>query len=62
MTDNIERLYQEARAALDKKDYSRAADLLRQILKEDVEYQDAAQLLVRAVKLSRRRWYNDQRF
>ena len=61
MNKDLERLYLEAKAALAEKDYNRAADLFRQILKEDVEYKDAAQLLAQAIKLSRRRWHNDPR-
>ncbi|MBN1450822.1 MAG: hypothetical protein JW963_07395 [Anaerolineales bacterium] len=58
---DLERLYQDAKAALGAKDYTRASDLLRQILKINVDYKDAAQLLARVIKLSRRRWYNDPR-
>ncbi|MBN1450821.1 MAG: hypothetical protein JW963_07390 [Anaerolineales bacterium] len=58
---DLERLYQDAKTALGAKDYDRASDLLRQILKADVDYKDAAQLLARVIKLSRRRWYNDPR-
>jgi len=58
---NLERLYQDAKAALAAKDFERASNLLRQILKADVDYKDAAQLLARVIKLSRRRWYNDPR-
>jgi photosystem II stability/assembly factor-like uncharacterized protein len=59
--NEIESLYQEAQSALKAKDYARASDLLRQILKVNVDYKDAAQLLARVIKLSRRRWYNDPR-
>jgi len=59
--NELESLYQDAKAALAAKDYPRASDLLRQILKVNVDYKDAAQLLARVIKLSRRRWYNDPR-
>ena len=57
----LEALYREAQSALKAKDYDHASNLLRQILKADVDYKDAAQLLARVIKLSRRRWYNDPR-
>jgi photosystem II stability/assembly factor-like uncharacterized protein len=56
---DLETLYVEATQALKSKDYDRASELLRQILKADVDYKDAAQLLARVIKLSRRRWYSD---
>jgi photosystem II stability/assembly factor-like uncharacterized protein len=59
--NELESLYQDAKAALTAKDYDRASDLLRQILKADVDYKDAAQLLARVIQISRRRWYNDPR-
>jgi photosystem II stability/assembly factor-like uncharacterized protein len=58
---DLERLYQDAKVALAAKDYDRASDLLRQILKTDVDYKDASRLLAQTVKLRRRRWYNDPR-
>jgi len=61
MNTDLETLYEEAQSALKAKDYPRASDLLRQILKVNVDYKDAAQLLARVIKLSRRRWYNDPR-
>jgi len=61
MDKDLESIYKEAQAALKAKDYARASELLRQILKADVDYKDAAQLLARVIKLSRRRWYNDPR-
>jgi photosystem II stability/assembly factor-like uncharacterized protein len=61
MDKDLESLHKEAQSALKAKDYERASDLLRQILKADVDYKDAAQLLARVIKLSRRRWYNDPR-
>ena len=61
MSNDLERLYLDAKAALDKKDYGRAADLLRQILLVNHDYKDAAQLLARVIKISRRSWYNDPR-
>jgi photosystem II stability/assembly factor-like uncharacterized protein len=61
MNNDIESLYKVAQSALKAKDYERASNLLRQILKADVDYKDAAQLLARAIRLSRRRWYNDPR-
>jgi photosystem II stability/assembly factor-like uncharacterized protein len=61
MNTDLESLYKEAQSALKAKDYERASELLRQILKADVDYKDAAQLLARVIKLSRRRWYNDPR-
>ena len=57
----LESLYRKAQSALKRKDYERASDLLRQILKADVDYKDAAQLLAHVIQLSRRRWYNDPR-
>jgi photosystem II stability/assembly factor-like uncharacterized protein len=61
MDKDLESLYKEAQSALKAKDYDSASDLLRQILKADVDYKDSAQLLARVIKLSRRRWYNDPR-
>ncbi len=61
MDKDLESLYKEAQSALKAKDYEHASDLLRQILKADVDYKDAAQLLARVIRLSRRRWYNDPR-
>jgi photosystem II stability/assembly factor-like uncharacterized protein len=61
MSNDLEHLYQAAKAALAAKDYDRARDRLQQILKADTDYKDAAQLLARVNQLSRRRWYNDFR-
>ena len=58
MSEQLEQLYQEARTALKAKDYTRASDLLRQILQIDENYKDASRLLALTVKLRRRRWYN----
>jgi len=57
----LEKLYKEARSDLKTKDYDRASDLLKQILLIDENYRDASRLLAQAVKLKRRRWYNDLR-
>ncbi|NQU29336.1 MAG: hypothetical protein HQ525_01575, partial [Anaerolineae bacterium] len=61
MTNNYENLYQDAKVFLAGKDYDRASELLQQILVADHDYKDAAQLLAKAVKLKRMRWYNDSR-
>jgi len=61
MDNDLESLYKEAQSALKAKEFDRASELLRQILKTDVDYKDTAQLLARVIKLSRRRWYNDPR-
>ncbi len=61
MDKDLESIYKEAQSALKAKDYEHASDLLRQILKADVDYKDAAQLLARVIQLSRRRWYNNPR-
>ncbi len=58
MSEPLEHLYQEARAALKSCDYVRASDLLRQILQVDENYKDTSRLLAQAVRLRRRRWYN----
>ncbi|MFZ5819815.1 MAG: hypothetical protein ACOYYJ_07930 [Chloroflexota bacterium] len=58
---DLEKLYREAQTALKAKDFAHASDLLREILKINVDYKDAAQLLARVIQLSRRRWYNDPR-
>ena len=59
--NELESLYKEAQIALKARDYDRAVDLLRQILLVDENYKDASRLLAQAVKLRRRRWYNDMR-
>jgi len=61
MTLNLEQLYQEAKSALAAKEYDSAADLLRQILMQNHDYKDASRLLAHAIRLKRRRWYNDPR-
>ena len=61
MTNNLEALYQDAKSALTSKEYDSASELLQQILVVDHDYKDAAHLLAKAVKLKRRRWYNDPR-
>jgi len=61
MAENLERLYQDAKAALKAKNFDRASDLLRQILLIDENYQDTSRLLAQAVRLRRRRWYTDSR-
>ena len=58
MSEKLEGLYQEARKSLKAKNYTRASDLLRQILLIDENYKDASRLLAQTVKLRRRRWYN----
>ena len=58
---DLNKLYIETQEALKARDYDRAAGLLRQILVEDHEYRDASQLLAKAIRLKRRRWYNDPR-
>ncbi len=54
----LESLYREAQSALKARDYDRASDLLRQILRIDENYKDASRLLARSVSLRRRRWYS----
>src|SRR5574340_1066258 len=61
MTEDPERNYLDAKAALKARDYDRASGLLKQILVIDDDYKDASRLLAEAVKLKRRRWYNDPR-
>ena len=61
MDKDLESLYTQARQALKAKDFSRASDLLRQILLVDENYRDASRLLAQTVTLRRRRWYNDPR-
>jgi len=61
MDRNIEALYEEARSALKAKYYDRAGDLFRQILLIDENYRDTSRLLAQAVRLRRRRWYNNPR-
>jgi photosystem II stability/assembly factor-like uncharacterized protein len=58
MSETLEGLYTQARAALKARDYARASDLLRQILLVDENYKDASRLLAQTVSLRRRRWYN----
>ncbi len=60
-TPELETLYQQAQSALKARDYTRAAELLKQILIIDENYKDASRLLARLVKIGRRRWYNDLR-
>jgi photosystem II stability/assembly factor-like uncharacterized protein len=59
--NNLESLYVETQKAFKAKDYDRAAKLLRQILVIDENYKDVSRLLAQAVRLKRRRWYNDPR-
>jgi hypothetical protein len=54
----LDSLHQQARIALKARDYTRASDLLRQILLEDENYKDASRLLAQTVKLKRGRWYS----
>ena len=54
----LEALYLQAQSALKVRDYDRAAELLKQILREDHEYRDVSRLLAETIKLRRRRWYN----
>jgi photosystem II stability/assembly factor-like uncharacterized protein len=61
MDKDLESLYKEAQSALKAKEYMRASDRLRQILKADRNYKNSARLLARITRLSRRRWYNDPR-
>lgn len=60
MTDrnDLESLYQDAKAALAGKDYARASDLLKQVLQVDEDYKDVSRLLAQTVKRKRRRWYH----
>jgi photosystem II stability/assembly factor-like uncharacterized protein len=57
----LEGLYQEARGALKAREYDRAAKMLTEILAVDESYLEASGLLARAIRLKRRRWYNDLR-
>jgi photosystem II stability/assembly factor-like uncharacterized protein len=57
----LELLYREAQSALKAKDYTRATELLKQILIIDEGYKNASRLLARIVEEKRRRWYNDAR-
>jgi photosystem II stability/assembly factor-like uncharacterized protein len=57
----LDKLYRDAQSALKAKDYNHASDLLTQILVVDENYKDVSRLLAQAVKLKRRRWYNDPR-
>lgn len=54
----LESLYNAAKSALKARDFDHAAELLKQILREDHEYRDVSRLLAETVKLRRRRWYN----
>jgi photosystem II stability/assembly factor-like uncharacterized protein len=58
---DLEWLYREAQSALKVKDYTRASELLRQILVTDENYKDVSRLLAQTVILKRRKWYNDIR-
>ena len=58
---HLESLYQEAQAALKARDYEYAIELLKRILAVDENYMDTSRLLARAVRLRKRRWYNDPR-
>jgi len=59
MTEHdLDSIYREAQSALKGRDYVRASELLRQILRVDENYKDTSRLLARVVKLRRRRWYN----
>ncbi len=55
---DLESIYREAQSALKTRDYTRASELLREILQVDENYKDTSRLLARVVKLRRRRWYN----
>ncbi len=55
---DLESLYREAQSALKGRDYVRAGELLRQILRIDENYKDTSRLLAQMVKLRRRRWYS----
>ncbi len=57
----LESLYREAQSAIKAREYDRAGGLLKQILVIDENYRDASRLLAQAVRLKRRRWYNDMR-
>jgi photosystem II stability/assembly factor-like uncharacterized protein len=61
MDNDFESLYKEAQSALKAKEYMRASDQIRQILKADRNYKNSARLLACITQLSRRRWYNDPR-
>ena len=54
----LESIYREAQSAFKGRDYVRASELLRQILRIDENYKDTSRLLAQMVKLRRRRWYN----
>jgi photosystem II stability/assembly factor-like uncharacterized protein len=58
---DLKSLYLEAQSALKARDYDRTVGLLKQILIVDENYRDASHLLAQAVKLKRRRWYDDMR-
>jgi photosystem II stability/assembly factor-like uncharacterized protein len=58
---DLEVLHRDAQAAIKARNYDLASDLLRQILAVDENYKDASRLLADAVRLKRRRWYNDPR-
>lgn len=62
MSEQLERLYQEAESALKSREYDRATELFKQILREDHEYRDVSRLLAETVKLRRRRGYNHPLF
>jgi len=56
---DLDASYREAQQALKSRDYIRASELFRQILVIDENYKDVSRLLAQAVKLRRRRWFND---
>ena len=58
---HLESLYQEAQAAIKARDYEYAIELLKRILAVDEDYKDTSRLLSKAVRLRKRRWYNDPR-
>lgn len=59
MTEHdLEALYRQAESALKAREFDRAAELLKQILREDHEYKDVSRLLAETVRFRRRKWYN----
>ncbi len=55
---DLEKLYTTATEAIAKKEYERAASLLKQVLARDETYKDASRLLAQIIQRKRRRWYN----
>lgn len=55
---DLENLYSDAAEAIAKKEYDRAANLLKQILAQNENYRDASRLLAQIIQRKRRKWYN----